>query len=205
MAREMLSAGENPFLHETFGKGHGQRSHLEGIGREGPVSDDRIGRIGVHVEHRGKVDIEAQAPKGPAKIPAGGPDPAGVPLVPQGTHGREQRDPLPKAGHTPPFLVDGNQDLAGRTGRPDRIIESSHLVGGDDIFPKDHDTGRINPLQEGPVFLSQVRPRETDPKKGAGTNGVHGDSRAWHNCRKARKRWEILFFSSGAMIPKLAR
>jgi hypothetical protein len=56
----VLAAGDDAGVGQAGGEGQGAGGHPLGGGGERAVADDRIGRIGVHVQDRGEVDVEAE-------------------------------------------------------------------------------------------------------------------------------------------------
>ncbi len=57
--RKVLAARRNPMLLERRDNRHTQSSHRIGALRQGTIADDRVARVGMHVEHRRKIERDA--------------------------------------------------------------------------------------------------------------------------------------------------
>ena len=61
MTGEMFAHSHDAAVLETSGKGNGMSGHQLGVLAEGAVSDNRVLRIVVNVEHWGEIYLDAHA------------------------------------------------------------------------------------------------------------------------------------------------
>src|SRR5690606_34363042 len=60
VAGEVLAAGQDAGGGEAAREGEAAPDHVVGIAAERAVADDRVGLVGVDVEHRREVDVDAE-------------------------------------------------------------------------------------------------------------------------------------------------
>ena len=114
MPREVLAAGGHPTLLQTLGQCDAHAGDLLWPGAEAPVTDDRIGRVAVDVEDRGKVPIEARGPQLEGEQPPHATRDLHVAAAADGAHRRKGgvgRPPEPR--HPPAFLVHRHRERPG--------------------------------------------------------------------------------------------
>ena len=109
------------------------RATMSGVGRQGPVADDRVLLVGVDVQHRRVVQGDADGAQFGRQRSR---EPGRQRLVAapaQDHHRRPDGERLLEAGHAPALLIDADPQRQRRRELLDVVRELGHLLGGLDV------------------------------------------------------------------------
>ncbi len=109
VAGEVLSASHHPVILQAAHDGQPQFAHLAGIAADSPVADNRVGGVGVHIQHRRHVHVDADGAELFRRDRRGGIGHLGGVALAEPGAGREDRESVGESGDAPSFLVDGDQ------------------------------------------------------------------------------------------------
>src|SRR5262245_459669 len=115
MAGKMFAAGNDAACAQPVSPGRADLDHAPWIGAEGAVADDWVRRVGVDIEHRREIEVDAE----PSEFLGGGPAETsgelGVALCADLRRGGKMAEGRGQTMDPAAFLVDG--DEGRRVGR----------------------------------------------------------------------------------------
>ncbi|MEM6750724.1 MAG: hypothetical protein AAF612_09665 [Planctomycetota bacterium] len=163
VAREVLGARRDALLLHAPDQGRAQLGHAVRVGAERAVADHRVRGVGVQVEHRGEVQVEAGGPQLAPDQTAQGASPLGVAQAAELTHRRRRRKPPGQTHHAAALLVDHQQHPPGRP-LADRLGQGQRRGGLTDVAREERD--RPDPAVEpgGQVVVDRP-PGEADAEQ----------------------------------------
>ena len=159
---EVLGARRNAVALEGLDDDPTEPPDLVRVRRQRPVADDRVGRLVVHVEHRGEIERHSNRRQ---LVRQRGGEPFSQPRVtaaPEPSHRRPLGEGRAQPRDAPPFLVDAHPQRHVARKFLSLECELGQLLRGLDVSTEQHDTAEI-PL---PRQRAQLRrhgvPTESD-------------------------------------------
>jgi len=138
VSREVLGTGGHARVAETRRERHAERRDPLRLRTERALADHGVVRVRVDVEHRCKVEVDADGPELPPDHATVRPGELRIAVLPQRAKRRQRREAVAQARHVAAFLVDAHEQRA--RGAPLEVTgELEHGARAADVTGKEHD------------------------------------------------------------------